>query len=175
MDEILPQMVLDNIRLMEQFLKFSRKVINVEYWFIWTTCGMFELFYLVGICLLLSRPEHLRSSTGFSWIRAAESLVFCVLFLTIFVWHCIVCLSIYGSRLTVLYLQTFSDWFELFGQCLNHCVNISKFNQWLWFIITHMLIWSLALVEIIKITYSLFIKLPNWYNWIPLCILKLQM
>jgi hypothetical protein len=43
MDEIQPQMVLNNIRLMEQFRKFSRKVITVEYWFIWTTMYLWNV------------------------------------------------------------------------------------------------------------------------------------
>jgi hypothetical protein len=50
---------------------------------------------------LLTAPEHLRSSTVFfSIVRVAQSLVFCAVFadqfLSFFVGHYIVCLSIYG-------------------------------------------------------------------------------
>jgi len=63
---------------------------------------------------LLTLPEHLRSSPGFSGVSVALSLGFCVVFCTSLLVHCpfsfghfVVCPSIYGFWLSFWYLQIF--------------------------------------------------------------------
>jgi hypothetical protein len=64
---------------------------------------------------LLTTPEHLDSPLGFSWIRSAQSLFFCVVFYPpAFVFfrpfafgNCVVCTFIYRFWLLTWYLQAF--------------------------------------------------------------------